>query len=554
VKEFLVGRARRVLILRGPAGCGKAAVLRALCNDLCLQVVEWKPASRAAKYNKDGTAQQSMTDSFLQFLAQTDRYVSLSQSPGYCERGHQHVTLVRDFPYTLVDHRYDSAKKFLDCFHAMIEGGSVQRAVFCFNDGRDDHVTITKLFGRMDASTAFTINFEGIPRTFAQRALENVARKEGIQGNAVDLAMLAAECGGDLRHAINALQLAGCSQQGPVRASQSGQHGARNNCLNRGKLPAASASEKGADKGKVIDDSGLRSASLGLFHALGRILYCKRIPPDNLAANDALSGNGTKRRRRNELEPRQLPPELLIPKCKRPPLYFVPEEVLSGSNQEPSVLVDWLFTNSPRFFGDVNDLAEFSRALAEVDTWGSKARTFANGGEFIAPPWDTLAADVKVRALLDANLHPVPPSFGDMCNVSSNQTDTPLFNMVRPLMRDIDQHKQLRTHDLNSILEALGPRALRAASATATLVTRTLPYVHWMLSFSRGTHASLRLLPHSFMQLVMDLSAPAANSLPQLSSSSLIGVGTQRGLPQASAALPAQSWACALDDDPIEVC
>eukprot|EP00969_Alexandrium_andersonii_P046354 2034650-Alexandrium_andersonii.AAC.1 len=44
-------------------------------------------------------------------------------------------------------------------------------------------------------------------RTFAQRALDAVARAEGLEPGAANVAAIAAECGGDLRHAINALQL-----------------------------------------------------------------------------------------------------------------------------------------------------------------------------------------------------------------------------------------------------------------------------------------------------------------------------------------------------------
>eukprot|EP00439_Symbiodinium_sp_Y106_P079241 s277_g17.t3 len=46
VKEFLTAPGgRRLLLLKGPAGCGKASVLRALCADLGFELVEWSPAS-----------------------------------------------------------------------------------------------------------------------------------------------------------------------------------------------------------------------------------------------------------------------------------------------------------------------------------------------------------------------------------------------------------------------------------------------------------------------------------------------------------------------------
>merc|ERR1712060_318276 len=119
---------------------------------------------------------------------------------------------------------------------------------------------------------------------------------------------------------------------------------------------------------------------------------------------------------------------------------------------------------------------------------------------------------------LDANLHPVPPTFSDPC-AALKSTDAfggssgLAFNMARPLIRDTERHRQRRLEELTAHLEAAGPRALGTASANSALLLRVLPYVHVMLSASRGNHPRLRYLPFQFMHSVMELSAPIDGDL-----------------------------------------
>nr|QDO16375.1 cell cycle checkpoint protein RAD17 [Lingulodinium polyedra] len=586
VREWLtLGAAtrRRLLVLRGPAGCGKAAVLRGVCGDLGLEIVEWSAAARGrgawGKGRAGGVAgdfQEPLGDAFLRFVAQTDRYHCLQTTePDICHTPvrRPRVTLVRDFPFTLVDdarHDADRGRKdFVERFHDLVNSGAVQRAVFCFNDTSDDYRTIMRLFGKVEPSAVATIHFDGVPRTFAQRALEAVAKVEGVDVTAANIPAIAAECGGDLRHALNALQLAvGCKllRVTPKDATMAGGGKTRRGVgrplsASRGRgakslplpTPQGGASDSAASDciltAGEASDTGLRSASLGIFHALGRLLYCKRLPPADLpVAESAGHAPMAKRRRRTatDLEPRQLPPELLIPKASRPPLYFVPEDVLAASSTEPSKMVDWLFTNAPRFFGDVGDLSDFATALADADALD--ASTWRPGGsEAAGSPLQALVASVQVRSLLDANLHPVQPTFADPCT-AHHRAEMSAFNMARPLMRDVARHRQRRHEELNAHLEGVDPRALGAASAGPSLVLRTLPFVHLLLCASRGMHPTLRYLPHPLMQAVKDLSEPIDNPcfVGDREETAKSWWAEQREPP-----LPA-SWGGALMDDPIE--
>lgn len=561
VREFLVAEDARVLILKGPPGAGKAATLHALCNDLGLEVVEWSQVARsgAAKLARP----ESLTDAFLRFIANADRYPGLAPVGAAARpliRGGRRIALVRDVPVTLLaaprerDDSRGTAPDFLARFRILVRQGAVRRAVFCFNDAPEDFLLLQRLLAHVDPAQVRTVHFDGVPRTFAQRALQGILSQEGLSGQlGVQALAISAECGGDLRHAVNALQLAAAGlarEQPPLRSNRK----------TRGR-GATKAVPSAADPA-AAPQAGLRGASLGLFHALGRLLYNKRVPPPS--DFDAAGGEGvvappTKRARKGSSgdlqapEPKQLPHALLVPKSQRPPLYFVPEEVLSSSGSDPGKVVDWLFTNAPRFYGDASDLAELAGTLALADVLGGGGwvrRMEASGDSVDAlRSWDSFHASLGARAVLDANLHPVPPAFGDPCNPAQGAAAAS-FNMVRPTIRDTDQLHQRRRELLETHLCSLAPQALGGARAGATTIRSTLPHVHAMLMSTRGGHPTLSRLPYALMQAVMELntfggSAPriaGADGAPAHARGAAVDVQPE----------PAADWSVALKDDPVE--
>jgi len=579
VREFLTTGAaagRRILILRGPAGCGKATVLRCLCRDIGFDVVEWTVAVRgAASRTQEGylegvgsmVGRESISQLFLRFVAQGDRYGSLQEaiaslpsvSMPFPAVRRPRVTLVRDFPFTLLrgPGTGNGSPDFLRQFQDMVQSGTVHRAVFCFNDTSEDYFAVQKLFGPVDAHVMSIVSFDGVPRTFAQKALDTVAKAEGLDSAAANVAAIAAECGGDLRHALNALQLAAvCArfrcQPKPAKADGQGRRG-RGRTGGSITMPPPPTPQGGASitlptveatPGAHTDanwdaEKALRSATLGFFHSLGRLLWCKRTPPEGFLE----MGTAAKRRKRAAEEPKQLPRELLTPKSSRPPLYFVPEEVLGSANTEAATMVDWLFTNAPRYYGNVGDLAEFASSLAETDAWG--AHDWHGGDGSRNASLEALASSVQVRSLLDANLQPVPPSFTD----SASAQEGLAFNMIRPLMRDVARHSTRRREEIAGHLEAIQPQALGVVGPVPTFFLRTLPFVHLMLTYSRGNHPTLRYLPHSMMHAIKDLIEPSDVGFSS-SSGGNAGVGRVRADEEAQAL---QAWSHSLPDDPIEL-
>jgi len=252
----------------------------------------------------------------------------------------------------------------------------------------------------------------------------------------------------------------------------------------------------------------MRQQSLGIFHALGRLLWCKRVPPFADAADDTAPAKKRRKKPAGEgPEPQQLPFELLFPKAKRPPLYFVPEDVLAASNTDHQIIVHWLFTNAPRFFGDVDDLASFAESMASADAWGSGGGASFSWAEkeVEGAQLEQLATHVQVRSLLDANLHPCAPTFHDPLGPPRDEPGGLAFNMAKPRMWDVARHRNRRTEELAAHLQNVGPLALGTMSASSRFIIKTLPSVHHLLSATRGTHPKL---PVEMMILIRDLSSP----------------------------------------------
>lgn len=121
--------------------------------------------------------------------------------------------------------------------------------------------------------------------------------------------------------------------------------------------------------------------------------------------------------------------------------------------------------------------------------------------------------------------------------------------MARPLMKDVVKHRRRRIEEANAGLEALGNLCLGAPTAGPRLVVRTLPFVHLMLTFSRGQHPTLRHLPHSLMRLVQELTAPIGSGVVRPSDVEVLPHDPGAG--RTPPAL-AENGPTFLEEDPIE--
>eukprot|EP01105_Mastigella_eilhardi_P022018 TRINITY_DN538_c1_g1_i6.p1 TRINITY_DN538_c1_g1~~TRINITY_DN538_c1_g1_i6.p1 ORF type:complete len:182 (+),score=45.39 TRINITY_DN538_c1_g1_i6:531-1076(+) len=169
----------------------------------------------------------------------------------------------------------------------------------------------------------------------AQRRLEKclrvVAQKEGYQPSAKALAALAVNSGGDIRAAINALQFFCLNNNGSADAPYAAT------------VAATEAARKPA--GLSI---GSRDLTLSIFHAIGKIIYAKRLP----CSED-----------RSTVDP-----------TFRAPLKCLPEEVVDKLSILAPMFLSFVHENYLSLFTDIADVAGALSYLSLADTFAPQAK------------------------------------------------------------------------------------------------------------------------------------------------------------------------------------
>jgi len=180
-----------------------------------------------------------------------------------------------------------------------------------------------------------------------EKAVASVAMAEGLQLSKRTIAAIAEASHGDIRCAINALQFQ-C------------RHG-------------------GADT--KYAQWGSRDVSLTLFHAVGKVLYCKRAQDDSSRLESS------------------------------------PESVIDGCLcATPRQIVDIAFENYPSFFSSIGDAAEALECLSFGDALSETNRRQWRSDTLL----DELQPLLEIRGFMLGNKHAadVPHSFQAMCKAS----------------------------------------------------------------------------------------------------------------------------------------
>jgi cell cycle checkpoint protein len=202
------------------------------------------------------------------------------------------------------------------------------------------------------------IPIQPVTKAKMKKCIESIAKAEGLSRLPSDfLEELHLSSGGDLRHAIFALQF--------------------------------QYATKSSGFGSNISITTKRDVKLSSFHALGKLLYAKRIPksedfppsPSSLQSHFDKWDDG-----RGQLE-------------------FVPENVLDQTDMNTGSAISFLSYHSPDFFTDVTEL---SRAFDHI----SDAGTFLDRFGLVDGPYPMdYASSLGGRAIADANKHPAPNQF-----------------------------------------------------------------------------------------------------------------------------------------------
>ena len=291
------GKRRRVLVLKGAAGTGKTTTARLLAKEMNAKVIEWRNPSETDMSLRDGATASSQFHDFifragrsasLELVASSDVNAAVSCKFDPCGGGKPQILLVEEFPST-----YSRTSSSLDSFRSTVlqylasspASGSnttpvvmiISEALLSSSTALADSFTVHRLLGHELINHPFLdmIEFNPIAPTILIKALETVAIKEARRsgrrrtpGSSV-LKHLAAT--GDIRSAISTLEFL-CIRGDAADAWSS------KVTFTKQKKPKTqqSMTKAEADSLRLISN---RESTLGIFHAVGKVVYNKRYDP-----------------------------------------------------------------------------------------------------------------------------------------------------------------------------------------------------------------------------------------------------------------------------------
>ncbi|KAL8203699.1 UNVERIFIED_CONTAM: hypothetical protein K2H54_059956 [Gekko kuhli] len=345
-----------VLLLTGPSGCGKSATLEILAKDLGIQVQEWiNPV--LMDFRKDNFQDvlmndfqvfpyESQTSLFQEFLLRANKYIKL-QMVGDIMKTDKRLILVEDLP----NHFYRDPSSLHEILRRFVRTGRCP-LVFIISDGASAASCQRSLFPKEihEELHIANISFNPVAPTIMLKVLNRITTIEAnTNGEKFDvpdkssMELICKGCSGDIRSAINSLQFSSLKEC-PLENLWSQRKG--NSTLKRDLFAKVKKKFGNSLEGQEIQAVGGKDASIFLFHALGKILYCKR-------------------EQIMELSFPCLPPYLS--EHERSPLVVQPEDVIEKSHMPGDLFNLYLHQNYVEFFSDIEDLVRASEYLSTAD-------------------------------------------------------------------------------------------------------------------------------------------------------------------------------------------
>ncbi|KAL8673011.1 MAG: hypothetical protein Q9168_002572 [Polycauliona sp. 1 TL-2023] len=387
---------KRVLILKGASGVGKTATVSILSKALEFDLIEWANPT-VSDYSSDNYV--STTALFEEFLRRSGKFTSLdiiSQSglpdtsiaPDSKPGGRKKVILVEEFPNLFMTST-NALQSFRSSILQHLASNTPREAVMPLimiitesqttgTTSLTDTLTAHRLLGPAILNHPFTdtIEFNPIAPTFITKALNVVLQKEArhsgrrrIPGPSV-LKRLSSS--GDVRSAIGSLEFLCLKRQDADDWS--------------GRVAAKGIKKGGKTSGAIItemEEESLelvtrREVNLGLFHAVGKVVYNKR--------EGVLTDSSSKT---TQEDPPTQPPRHLPQHARLKPPDVDVDTLMDETGTDTSTFVASLHENyvlschGDRFLDTANECVE---ALSDSDILlsgigrGGSARFKGNGG------------------------------------------------------------------------------------------------------------------------------------------------------------------------------
>ncbi|KAL4424733.1 hypothetical protein ABPG77_000076 [Micractinium sp. CCAP 211/92] len=461
----------RLLVVTGPPGCGKSTVLTTLAQGLGFDVSEWRAPAPVQweEANHTGMQYRSKLDDFGEFVARSKMpHLSLhsssagssrpdsaaptsQQGPGLASAAAQAtqaaaaagaslprsrlppsllptLVLVDDLPHAagpeqrrqIADALSDLAAgaRFPVVVVATQTSGKTQQEKGLSAAAGTLQGLHKELVAVLEAHQAATISFNPLTPTMIAKALRGILERERRALPEADVLAIAEQSQGDLFNAISTLQFI-CTGVAPTATAARAAPKSRGRGAKRKADAGTAAASAGGAEGEPRLGYALRDSTLSLFHALGKLLYNKRLEPGSSQAAEQAQQQQQQPPWASFGQAAAAAPGKPLPLADwahRRPMEFDPEAVLAASGLEAGSVSAFLHENVLHFIEDsaVEDAAACMEQLSAADClasgrrWGTGDAMMGDEDSPSATLLDALAASTAARGVCFANAHPAP--------------------------------------------------------------------------------------------------------------------------------------------------